>query len=143
MGKIRAILESVLNEMAYSRQRFLRRIGDDLLEGAFQEYMCREIALSVGKPDSWSEEVGRILRQIPRYMDPSIVVTTFKDREKALKESFREVSLAQDKVTSAKNKVIGYYPEIFKEILKLKFDSEEEFKKMIIEYLPKYYHLLD
>jgi len=133
----------LLAEFAYSRQKFI----DDVrtaLKGAIGEYLCRQIALSVGKPDSWTGEIEDILNQIPKLMNTQITSTTFKNRSKALGEAMTEASLnSATKLVYAKNKVTGYYPECMHEIRDLKISASHEFEKMIREFLPQYAYLLN
>lgn len=98
-----------LFEMSINRQRFIDKVRENLI-GAFGEYMCRQVALSVKKPDNWSDEVSLLLLSIPKYMNRTLIKTTFKDRDKAMKEAIYEASLMSSKITYAKNKIISYYP---------------------------------
>lgn len=140
LEKIEEIL-TILNEMASNRDNFTNIIRG-LLRGIFGEYLCNVISKKIEKPSSWNNEVSKLTSKLVKFMDPKIIKTTFKDRETVLKDCFIEVSLMQDKVLYAKNKVSGYYPELSKKIDRLNIDSEIEFPKMVNEFLPKYKHLL-
>ena len=126
--------------MARDRNNFCNTTRSRLV-GAFGEYMCREIALAIGEPDSWSNEVRRLTKQVTVLMDVSEVVT-FKDKDKAFREALKEAASSQEKITYAKNKVEKYYPKKRKAILHLEYDVEQEFPKMMNEFLPQFAHLL-
>lgn len=130
--------------MSYTRQRFFKRVRDDLLSGAFQEYMCREISLKVGLPDFWSNEVSRLLAQVPQFLDRKAIATEFKDREKALTEAFSEMYHSYDIINAAKNKVLGYpgNGKYLRKVMALDLDTKEEFRNMIHEFLPQFNKLL-
>jgi hypothetical protein len=133
-------LQDLLNEMAYSRQSFMDRLRG-LLAGALTEYTCDTIAAKVNIDYNWSKEVKRILDRVPKMMDKKIK-TRFKDRTSALQEVMYEVSIQQDRLTKAKNKVIHENPHKGKEIRALDLESEQLFADMIHKYLPQYADLL-
>ena len=130
------LLHHLLKEMAYSRESWQHLIRG-ILRGAFREFLCRQVAASIGKPDNWSIEVGNLLHELNKALDKNITKTTFKNTDMALKEVFSEVSIMYDRVTSAKNKIEKYYPKYWKQIRKLSFIPEEQFQIMIKEFVPK------
>lgn len=127
--------------MESSRQEFIEYTRA-ALRGAFGEYLCREIALQVEKPDNWTDEVISLLRDVRDMMNPEKTKVTFKNRDKALKEAIQEAFSSRVKITYAKNKVSNYYPELTKTIHSLQFDVESEMKAMINEFLPEFSHLI-
>jgi len=133
-------ISKLLKAMAFSRQDFNVALRGEF-KGAFGEFMCRQVALKVGQPDNWSEEVSRILSIVKNLMSPEKTKTTFSKREIVLKEAMKE-AISHTQVTYARNKVTGYYPKLVKKIGALKFDAQEEFGKMLEEFLPEYRNLL-
>jgi hypothetical protein len=132
-----------LNEMAFARDAWIERARDDFFKGALMEYTCYRIAQEVGVPDNWSHEVGRLLGKVVNMMNPKLIKTASKfDREKALAEAMREAGDNYGQVVAAKNKMMGYYPDKFKQIKSIHWDAEDVFAEMIKEFLPKYSHLL-
>ena len=129
--------------MAYTRQSFIAKLRDDWLEGAFGEFMCRQVALRIGKPaENWTLESRRILQKVRVYLGPEVRVTV-KDKTACLVEDMREARLgAYSRVAKAKNKVIDYYPELMSTIKPMDFDENEEFKRMVEEFIPEYATLL-
>jgi len=111
------------------------------LSRALREYMCRKIALNVNKPDNWYIEVIGLLKKVKEYMDPIKTKTTFKNRDVAFKEALNEVP-AQLRVSHAKDKIIGYYPELLVKVDSMQFDGEKELRNMINEFLPEFKHLI-
>jgi hypothetical protein len=130
--------------MAYSRQQFFKRVRDDMLSGAFQEFMCGEISIKLGHQNYWSKEVSKILSKFTAFMDEKQVATTFKNRDKAIQEIFSEMYLSYYIITKAKNKILSYprFQSYFNLVLELDLDTEQYFKKMINEFLPEFSHLL-
>lgn len=134
------ILELMLGSV-WGRQPFVDRLRTYLL-GAFGEYLCREISIKIGEKDYWSNEVKRVLRQITDVMNSS--KTVFNTREKALAEAMDDALVACGaESVFMKNKMINnYYTPRFQEIKQLEFDEEQEFRNMIKEFLPQYFHLM-
>jgi hypothetical protein len=131
-----------IKAMSYTRQDFISKVRDRYLLGAYGEFMCRQIAKAVNKPDSWTDEVHDLIKQIHSMMDPETKVTVRRRGDlltEALREAMRE---APGYIVSSKNKVAKYYPELMPNIKKLKFNAYEEFVKMIDEFLPEYRNLL-
>jgi hypothetical protein len=130
--------------MAYSRQQFFKRVRDDLLSGAFREFMCREISLIIDKPDYWTNEVHRLLKKVKLFMNKDLTKTTFSDTDKALIEAFGEMYHAYGRINAAKSKLLDYpgYGVFYRDIMELDLDTEQYFKKMINEFLPEFSHLL-
>jgi hypothetical protein len=125
--------------MAYDHQGYIQTLRDDFLKGAFGEFMCRQISLAIGERDHWSNEVRTLLAQAGSMLDPETKIKGFKDRDLANKEAVHDVlRILQTKVTFARSKVSNYYPKKMPKIQKLKFDNEEEFKKMLDEFLPSF-----
>lgn len=138
--RIAGIILEVMLGTAWGRQPYVDKLRSILL-GAFGEYMCREISLKIGERDHWSNEVIRILKQITDYMD--FYKTTFKNREKALAEAMDDaLGACYGEITFAKNKVFEYYRPKYKKIKQLEFDEKQEFRNMIKEFLPQYFHLM-
>ena len=132
----------ILLAMAYDRQAFISKVRDRFLLGAYGEFMCRQIALAVGKPDSWSKEVGSLSAQVHLMMDPETKVTV-KRRDDLLKEAMLEAMReAPSYVVSSRTKVADYYPKMMPKIKRLEFDAGAEFVKMVDEFLPEYSELL-
>lgn len=131
--------------MAFNRDRFIQDLRDDHLKGAFGEFMCRQIALSVNEPDNWSNEVRKLLSHADEMRDPSKTkIKGFTDRDLACCEAVSDMRvLLQSKVTFARSKVAGYYPKKLKKIYQLKFDNEQQFKLMLEEFLPSFIKYLD
>ena len=137
-----SILKIPVRAMSYTRQDFISKVRDRYLLGAFGEFMCREIALAVGKPDSWTDEVNDLMKQVHSMMDPETKVTVRRRDDllmQAITEALRE---APGYVVSSKNKVAKYYPELMPHVKNLKFNAVEEFANMIDEFLPEYIHLI-
>lgn len=125
--------------MAYRRNQFVQNLRDDFLKGAFGEFMCRQVALAVGKPDNWSKEVQRLLSHAIVMMDKKTPIKGFKDRDLAAQEAVTDLKvILQTKVTFAKSKVSGYYPKLMPRIMHLDFDNEEQYKLMLEEFLPTF-----
>lgn len=132
-----------LTEMAFARDAWIERARDDFMKGALMEFTCYKIAQEFGFPDNWSDEVNRLLAKVHELMDTSKTKTTAGfDREKALAEAMEEASSNQGQIVAAKNKMAGYYPNDWKKIKALRWNSEEVFAEMVEEFLPKYAHLL-
>lgn len=141
MPKIEKISKIMLG-MAMPRQKFNDRLRGFLI-GAFGEFMKRQVALAIqdpGRAGDWSIETRNLLRKVKCLMSDEVKVT-FKDKEKVLGIAFSEAESPLE-VTQAKNTLSDYVPEKWEQILKMKFDSKEEFKKMIEEFLPEYSALL-
>lgn len=138
--KLILLVEEVISEMSYSRERFCDSTRD-ILRGALQEYTCYVISKHFNLKDDWSDEVHQLLSKIDQLMSKSIK-TKFRDKEKALLEAIREASLSQDKISNAKSKMGNYYPKLDRKIHNLKLDSIELTKDMINEFLPQYKYLL-
>lgn len=134
-------ISKLVSAMAFSRLDFNAALRGEF-KGAFGEFMCRQIAIAVGRPDNWSEEVERILLNVKTLMNSEQTKTTFSKREKVLQESMLE-AITHTQVTYAKNKVAKYYPKLLKKIDSLNFDAKEEFAKMLQEFLPEYANLLE
>lgn len=125
--------------MAFSRQSFIQTLRDDFLKGAFGEFMCRQIAVAVGKPDHWSNEVRGLLAQAESMMDPETPISGFKDRDTAALAACNDLRrILRTKVTFARSKVSGYYPKLMPKIQRLKFDPDEQFELMLKEFLPSF-----
>lgn len=128
--------------MAYPRQRFIEKIRDSYLEGAFREFMCRQISLRVGKPDSWTKEVHGLLEQVRFMMGPKVIVKV-RSKEDALREALAEAMISSASCANfAKNKVVGYDGKLHKKVFALEINPQDEFINMIQEFLPEYLHLI-
>jgi hypothetical protein len=131
--------QQIILEMAYDRYGWVEHVRDNYLRGALKEYTKKYIALELDLPDNWSNEVKKLLFQVTLYMDKKQIATKGDyDRNKMLKEAFREASLAQDKIVKAKHQMIKLYPTIWKKIQKLDLDCSALFPEMIKEFLPEY-----
>lgn len=133
----------ISSSMAFTRQQFIQTLRDDFLKGAFGEFMCRQVALAVGKQDHWSNEVRLLLEQGRSLMDAS-TKAHFKDREGAAKEAVSDLRrILRSKVTYAKTKVANYYPKLMPQIQRIDFDPEFQFRAMLKEFLPEFERFLD
>jgi len=142
MNRIEKI-SKILTSMAFSRQTFTEKLRN-FLTGAFGEFMKRQVALAISEPsraNDWTIETKTLLSKVQYYMSEDVKVT-FKDKSKVLSVAFREAESPLE-VVQAKNKLSDYLPKKIHQIHKLKFDSKEEFKKMIEEFLPDYLKLLE
>lgn len=142
-AKVKRKIESCMKRIssAISRQSYIQTLRDDYLKGAFGEFMCRQIALQIGEPDHWSNEVSRLLGHVLSHSDPEKTkVKGCKDRDAANREAVQDLipGLLQTKVTFAKSKVAGYYPKKLKKAYRLNFDNEEQFRLMLEEFLPSF-----
>ena len=139
MARCKKIVESLLNEMAFSSEKWVDHVRDFILGGALGEYTCLVIADNIREEDNWSNEVITILKRLDAYMNEKVIKGKSKfDRKKALEEAIVEASTFQHQITSAKSKMITYYPESRKKILRLKLDSEELLIKMLKRFKPEY-----
>ena len=133
----------IVRAMSYSKAKFIDAIRGDLT-GAFGEFMCRRIALEIGKPDDWSKEIANLAKLVPAMMAPTTKVAV-KRKDDCLREALSEAYVdSPRKVVFAKNKVSGkgYYPSLARKIQRLDFDAHKEFVSFVEEFLPEYKHLL-
>lgn len=111
----------------------------NLLTCAFDEFMKRQVALAIQEPfraKDWTTETRIILKNVTYLMSVE-VIATFKNKLKIFLIACDEAESYLE-VVQAKNKLIDYILDKEKEIRKLKFESKEEFLKMIAEFLPEY-----
>lgn len=136
-------ISKLLNAMSFSRQDFNNKLRN-ILTGAFGEFMKRQVALAISEPDQahdWTVEVETLLRKVKHLMSNDVKVT-FKNKNKVLLIAIQEAESPLE-VTQAKNTLLGYIPTKMHQIHKLKFDSKEEFGKMIQEFLPEYLSIFE
>ena len=140
---MQTIVESILEAMAWKRQIYVEKIRANLFM-AFGEYMCRQVFLKIGERDYWSNDVRHILRYTNKVLDSAQTQLQFRNRVKAFAEAISDaIDGCYLEVVNAKNKVIDCNISRWKEIKVLDFDEKQEFRNMIKEFLPQYYHLLE
>lgn len=142
MNIARTILQK-LDEMAFSRDKWIDRVRDKYLSGALGEYAKLVISRKLEKEDYWSNEVEKLCNKVKEMMDKKKHKTSFKDREDALKEAIKEASLDQHQITSARNECVNKYDYDYKKVLKMDLESKELMKQMIEEFLPEYKEFIE
>lgn len=136
-------VESVLNEMAFSRNEWVSRVRDAYLGGALKEYCKLKIARDIGVGDYWSEEINILLSHVSKYMDHKRVKLVRKfNRETMLLEAMKEVSTFQEKFSIARSSMMKKFPRKKKEIEAISYSVDDLFSEMVREFLPKYDYLL-
>lgn len=128
-----SILESVILEMAIRRSEWISGVRSNLM-GAFTEYLCGVIAVSIGEANHWEGEVKGLFVTIKYVLDRKVKF----DKEEALKEAFVDALSTWRPLTRARNKVIGYYPKHRKQIIHhTPVNMVDELERMIARYMPE------
>lgn len=132
-----------LIEMAYPRSIWIDRVRDQIISGAMGEHAKSLLAKAVGLPDIWHAEVGRLMDQLTKFMDPNITKTKLNfDRVKALAEAMRDVRHDQHQITRARNQLSSRNPQKEDEIYRVRLDPEQVLLSMIKVFAPEFEELI-